>query len=197
MRINKLLIATHNPGKIAEVSKQLSKTGIDLVSLEDLNITEDYEETGVTFEENAVAKARFYHKLSGLPALADDSGLAVDALDGQPGVKTRRWPGYEASDQELLDMLLDKLKDVPLEQRIAKFRSVAAIVDEQNIWIGQGQALGRILLTPACDIEPGIPFSCLFQPDGYDKVYSQLTKEEKNSISHRGQAVSQLIKQLF
>ena len=197
MRINKLLISTQNPGKFAEISERLTTTGIDLVSLQDLNITQDYEETGTTFEENAVAKARFYHGLSGLATLADDSGLSVDALGGEPGIHSRRWPGYAASDQELLDMLMSKLKDTPLEARTAKFRTVTAIVDEQNIWLGQGQIAGIILEKPASDMEEGLPFSCVFQPEGFDKVFSQLTKQEKNSISHRGRAVEELIKQLF
>ena len=197
MRINRLLIATQNPGKFAEISDRLTQTGIDLVSLQDLNITQGYEENGTTFEENAVAKARFYHQLSGLPTLADDSGLSVDALDGEPGIHSRRWPGYAAKDQELLDMLMSKLKDTPLEARTAKFRTVAAIVDEQNIWIGQGQIAGLILKQPVCDIEEGLPFSCIFQAEGFDKVFSQLTKQEKNSISHRGRAIDELIKQLF
>ncbi len=197
MRINKLLIASQNPGKFAEISEHLAKTGIDLVSLHDLNITQDYEETGTTFEENAVAKARFYHQLSGLPTLADDSGLSVDALNGEPGIHSRRWPGYAASDQELLDMLMSKLESTPLEDRTAKFRTVTAIVDEQNMWIGQGQIAGTILEKPASEIEEGLPFSCVFQPDGYNKVFSQLTNQEKNSISHRGHAIEELIKQLF
>ena len=197
MRINKLLISTQNPGKFAEISERLTTTGIDLVSLQDLNITKDYEETGTTFEENAVAKARFYHGLSGLATLADDSGLSVDALGGEPGIHSRRWPGYAASDKELLDMLMSKLKDISLEARTAKFRTVTAIVDEQNMWLGQGQIAGIILKEPASDIEEGLPFSCVFQPDGYSKVFSQLTNQEKNSISHRGHAIEELIKQLF
>ena len=92
---------------------------------------------------------------------------------------------------------MSKLESTPLEDRTAKFRTVTAIVDEQNMWIGQGQIAGTILEKPASEIEEGLPFSCVFQPDGYNKVFSQLTNQEKNSISHRGHAIEELIKQLF
>lgn len=196
MKINKLLIATHNPGKLAEISKQLDILNIELVSLVDLNIKEDIEETGNTFEANAKQKADFYYKLSKIPTLADDGGLEIDILNGEPSVKSRRWPGYEASDQELLDILLEKLKDVPLAKRNAKFVDVIHITDGQNNISARGECQGIIGLELACPMEDGLPWSAIFYPEDYNKVFSQLSPEEKSKLSHRGRALEQIINKL-
>ncbi|RJQ33934.1 non-canonical purine NTP pyrophosphatase [Candidatus Parcubacteria bacterium] len=196
MKINKLLVGTHNPGKLTEIKKQLSSLNIEIFSLTDLGIKEDYQETGATFEENAVGKAKFYHQLSGLPTLADDAGLEIDALGGEPGVMSRRWPGYEASDQELLDLLFTKLKGVPMEKRGAKFVAISALTDGQELIVSRGECLGRIGTELACEIKPGIPWSSVFYPTGYKQVFSQLSVEEKNKISHRGRSLNNLIKEL-
>lgn len=196
MKINKLLVATHNPGKFNEIKQQLVALGIEVVSLKDLGIDQDFEETGSTFEENARGKAQFYHGLSGVPTLADDSGLEVDALDGQPGVKSRRWPGYEASDQELYDMLIQKLDGLPLEQRTAKFVATSVITDGDEEVVARGENKGTIGFELACPIEPGLPWSSVFYPEGHDIVFSQLKVTEKNKISHRGKALDKVIKKL-
>ncbi|PLX25548.1 non-canonical purine NTP pyrophosphatase [Candidatus Parcubacteria bacterium] len=196
MQINKILVGTHNPGKLTEIKNQLSPLDMEILSLDDVGITEDYEETGSTFEENALAKARFYYKLSGIPTLADDAGLQIDALDGEPGVLSRRWPGYEASDQELLDMLFAKLDGVPIEKRTARFVAISALFDGKESIISRGESLGKIGLELACEVKPGIPWSSVFYPDGYDKVFSQLSVEEKNKISHRGKSLKKLIEEL-
>ncbi len=197
MKVNKILIATHNKGKFAEIKVKLTDDlGIEVVSLSDLGITEDFEETGQTFEENAIGKAKFYYNIAKIPTLADDSGLVVDALDGEPGVKSRRWPGYEATDQELLDMLFAKLEGVPMEKRTAKFVVINALTDGQKTIVAKGEGLGVIGTELACEIKPGIPWSSVFYPQGYDKVFSQLSIEEKNKISHRGRALNNLIKEL-
>ncbi len=196
MKLNKLLIATHNLGKFSEIKKQLEPLGLELVSLTDLGIDEDMEETGDTFEENALDKARFYYNIAKIPTLADDSGLSVDALDGEPGVKSRRWPGYEASDEELLQMLLDKLKDVPEGQRTAKFVCVIALYDGKEEIITRGEKGGFITKKQMCPIKKGIPYSSVFVLKDSDKVSSALSIEEKNAVSHRGMALGKLIKKI-
>ncbi|OGY94713.1 MAG: hypothetical protein A2406_02390 [Candidatus Komeilibacteria bacterium RIFOXYC1_FULL_37_11] len=195
-KLNKLLVATHNPGKFKIIKDKLSSLNIEILSLDDLGIKEDFEETGQTYQENASGKAKFYYKLAQMPTLGDDSGLSVDALDGAPGLYSRFWPGYKGTDEELLKMLLDKLKDVPDAQRTAKFVTVLALFDGQQIYFGQGEVKGVITQEALCDLEPGLPYSAVFRPDGYDKVFSQLTLEEKRGVSHRAKAVDEIIKQL-
>src|SRR3989344_6885095 len=196
MRVDKLLIATHNPGKFAEISAKLSSLNIPLYSLKDLNISEDYEERGETFESNAVGKAKFYYQFAKIPTLADDSGLCVDALGGEPGVHSRRWDGNRGTDEEILQKLFDKLQDVPIEKRTATFVAVAALYDGQELIITKGENKGVFGLAVACPIKPGIPYSSAFYPQGYNRVASQLSIEEKNKISHRGRAIEKLIKKL-
>lgn len=198
MKINKLLIATHNPGKFKESREKLQKdlTGVEIVSLGDLGITEDYEETGETFEENAISKAKFYYDLAKIPTIADDSGLAVDALGGEPGVHSRTWPGYSASDEELLEMLLDKMKDVPEEKRTASFVTVIAFYDGRDEFITRGEEFGKIAKKSMSKMDKGLPYSAVFLPRGLNKVFSQLTIEQKNSISHRGRAITKLIEKI-
>lgn len=196
MKIDKLLIATHNIGKFKEICQAFESQDIKLFSLKDLKIITDCEETGDTFEANAILKAKFYYELSGLPTLGDDSGLMVEALQGEPGVHSRTWPGYRGGDSELLDMLLTKMANVPEGSRTAKFITVAAIFDGQEMIIGHGEVSGQIMQKPMCEIEDHLPYACVFKPDRFDKVFSQLSKEDKNKISHRGQAIKQIISQL-
>lgn len=196
LKINKLLIATHNPGKLEEMAKRLLKLGIEVVSLDDLNIGEDFEEIGTTYEDNAVGKAKFYYRLSHMPTLADDSGLSVDALDGAPGINSRSWPGYRGSDQELLGMLLDKMKDIPEAKRTAKFVSVIAVYDGKKLITARGEEPGRIAKKQVCKMDSGLPYSAVFYPRNSNKVFSQLSIDEKNAISHRGRALEEIINQL-
>ena len=175
MKINKLLIATHNPGKFAESQKLLNSAGIETTSLSDLGISKDYEETGETYEENAMAKAKFYYNLAKIPTIADDSGLSVDALDGEPGVHSRTWPGYTATDEELLEMILDKMKDIPKEKRLAQFITVIALFDGQEEFMARGEQSGIITDKAESVMDKGLPYSAVFHPMGCDKVFSQLS----------------------
>ena len=113
----KLLIATHNPAKVIEYKRYLSDLELELVSLSDLNITEEAPEDGKTFEENAVKKVKFYHKLSNLPVIGDDGGLMIDALDDAPGVKSRRWLGYRMTDEEMIQSVIERMKNIPEGKR--------------------------------------------------------------------------------
>ena len=124
-----LVIATHNQGKLEEYQLIFKKvlSGVTLISLSELGITKKAEESGKTLEANAIQKASFYSRFTKLSTLADDGGLEIDYLDGEPGVQSRRWPGYEASDEELIQMTLDKLQGVPPAKRGAQLRAVLAL----------------------------------------------------------------------
>lgn len=197
MKLNKILIATHNQGKFKESQEKLLKDlNIEIVSLSDLGITEDYEEIGETYEENAMAKAKFYYKLAKIPTIADDSGLSVDALGGEPGVHSRTWPGYTASDEELLKMLLEKMKNVPDKKRTASFVCTIAFYDGQQSVITRGEKNGMISKKQMCPIKKGLPYSSVFTLGGKEKTSSEMSVEEKNAISHRGMALEKLIKKL-
>lgn len=187
--MQKILVATHNHGKFRELMEVLHDLPFEFVSLEDESIFEDVEENGETFEANAIIKAEFFAELSGLPTIADDSGLHVDALAGELGVKTRRWgAGPNASDKEWLDYFLDRMATE--RNRKAEFVSVVAFAFNNNETLTfRGECLGQILDKPSTEIEKGIPLSSVFLPDGKDKVYSAMNKNEKNEISHRGLAI--------
>ena len=128
--MSKLLIATTNPGKLAEFKQFLADVPIEIVSLSDVSIHRKPEETGKTFEENAILKVQFYYKFSGLATIADDGGFEIDALSGAPGVNSHRWidPTRESSDEELIEYTMKRLEDVPLEKRGAQLRLVLALV---------------------------------------------------------------------
>lgn len=187
--MQKILIATHNSGKFKELMEVLEDLPFKFVSLNDEKITEDVEETGSSYEANAIIKAEFFGKMTGLPTIADDSGIHVDALQGELGVKTRRWgAGAKATDQEWLDYFLKRMSTE--ENRRAEFvTNIAFWRPDEEILTFEGQCLGHILDTPPCPLEPGIPLSSVFLPEGKDKVYSQMSTDEKNEISHRGKAI--------
>ena len=127
----KILIATKNSAKAKEISRYIGDS-FDKIFLSDFTDAPDIEETGETFLENAVLKAKKYFEWSGIPAVSDDGGLMIDTLNGEPGVLSRRWPGYEATDQELIDIALTKLKDVPQDKRTAHLRTVGVYYDGVN-----------------------------------------------------------------
>ncbi|MBN2096145.1 non-canonical purine NTP pyrophosphatase [Candidatus Peregrinibacteria bacterium] len=187
----KILIATHNFGKFKELMEVLEELPFKFASLNDEKIEEDVEENGETYEANAIIKAEFFGRLTGLPTIADDSGIHVDALEGELGVKTRRWgAGGQATDEEWLNFFLSRMQRE--ENKQAEFISVVALCrpGEETITF-RGECRGIILPTPQVDLEPGIPLSAVFLPEGKDKVFSALSKHEKNEISHRGKAIKQ------
>ncbi len=187
--MQKILIATHNFGKYKELMEVLEELPFKFASLNDEKIEEDVEETGDTFEANAIIKAEFFSRMTGLPAIADDSGIHVDALDGELGVKTRRWgAGANATDIEWLEHFLDRMANE--ENRRAEFVACVAFahVGHQTVTF-RGECVGQILDSPKTEIEHGIPLSSVFLPEGKEKVYSAMSKLEKNEISHRGLAI--------
>lgn len=191
------LIATHNMKKRDELSRILKPVGVRALLAEEAGVDlTDVEETGTTFEENAFLKAQSGCLESGMPCIADDSGLAVDALDGAPGVFSARYSGEHGNDDKNNELLLEKLKDVPMEQRTARFVSAVCCVfpDGRKITV-RGECEGKI----AFDLKGngGFGYDPLFLPEEYEgKTMAQLTPEEKDAISHRGKALRLLSKKL-
>ena len=183
-----LLVATNNRGKLREYAELLKGLPFELTTLSEQGITQEVEETGSSLEQNAVSKATTYASLSGLTTLADDSGLEVDALGGEPGPLSRRYAGENVSDKERNDYLLAKLKDVPREKRTARFRAVIAIATpEGRLSIGDGVCEGIIAF--GSKGEGGFGYDPIFYLPELDKHMAELSLEEKNRISHRAKAV--------
>lgn len=188
----KILIATKNPGKFEEIKAMLSEFPAEFVSLADCGIQDEFPENDDSFEENALGKARFYYEKSGLPTLADDSGLIVDALKNELGVKTRRWgAGEQASDEEWLEFFLKRMEKE--SNRLAHFICIAAYKNADQEKSFRGESSGFIALKIEAPIKTGIPLSSVFKPNGLEKVYAALSHEQKNTLSHRGKAFAQLL----
>ena len=194
----KFLLATTNEGKIREYRHLLGKAGVEFVTLADVGITEKPEETGETCEENAILKAKFYfEKSNGMSTLADDGGLEIDALGGEPGPRSRRWPGHEASDEELVLYALDRMKGVLLEKRIARLTAVLAVMPSaREVHTFKGMLEGRITEEPLYPIVPGYPFRSLFYEFQTGKVLAELPLEELPN-GHREQAIEKALPYLL
>jgi XTP/dITP diphosphohydrolase len=196
----KAVLASGNTGKLRELAAILAPLGYELVTQSSLGI-ETPPETGVTFAENALLKARHVARLSGLPALADDSGIEVDALGGRPGVYSARYAGEGATDLANLQKLLDELRGVPPERRSARYQCVIAFVrtvDDAMPLVAHGSWEGRILTQPRGT--GGFGYDPIFlpagQPAGLEASAAELSAEEKNARSHRGEAIRALARLL-
>lgn len=194
--MKKLLIATHNVGKLQEIKDFLSDLDVEIVSLSDLGITEDVEEDGTTYEENSRKKALFYTRLTGLPTISDDGGLEIEALGGQPGIKSRRWLGHVASDDELIEHLKKVSKDLPDENRRAKFATVVSLATPSGeVFSQRGEISGEIAKTPLVNRSEGLPYRSFFYIPNLKKFYfeTEMSEDEKIEYSHRRKAVISLI----
>jgi XTP/dITP diphosphohydrolase len=192
----RLVLATGNRGKVEELRRLLSPTGIDVVSQDRFSVP-PVEEDGVTFLENALKKARAAASASGLPALADDSGLAVAALGGAPGVRSARFAGEDAGDAANNRRLLADLAGLPDDQRRAAFHCVLVLIQEPDDpvpLVCHGRWPGRIAREPAG--RGGFGYDPLFLPDDCDRTAAQLPAEEKALRSHRGRALARLLAEL-
>lgn len=195
MEKDKLLLATNNKAKLKEYTRLLQGIPYRIISLKDANINEYVEETGTSFKDNAVLKAKRYAELSGLITMADDSGLEVDALGGEPGVRSARYAGEGASDKERIDFLLNKLVNVPWEKRQAKFRCVIAIAyPNGKMQICQGQCRGVLTFKPLG--HNGFGYDPIFYLPNLHRTMAELSFEEKNAISHRGKAAEKARRRL-
>jgi XTP/dITP diphosphohydrolase len=193
--VPKLLLATNNPAKAREYKSLLKDAGYELVTPSEVGINLSVAETGSTLRENARLKATALAAKSGLLTLADDSGLFVDALNGQPGVLSARYAGAQATDRERLDYLLGKLKDVPGEKRTAQFRCVIAITTPGGrVVFYQGHCSGFISLTPSG--EGGFGYDPVFYLPRLDRTMAELPPAVKDSLSHRSQAAGKAVKAL-
>jgi len=182
-----LLIATHNPGKLREYRQLLRDLPLEITDLDAEGITEEIPETGKTFAENAIQKATAYARISGLWTWADDSGLEVDALNGEPGVRSARFGGPGASDEDRYRLLLQRMAHVPPGQRSARFRCVIAIATpDGRVEVAEGRCEGEIALAPRG--AHGFGYDPVFYLPEWGKTMADLSPEEKNRISHRARA---------
>jgi XTP/dITP diphosphohydrolase len=187
-RSTRVVVATRNKGKLREIVPLLAGTGLELRTIDELTPDAELREDGVTFEENALAKARQAAAATGLPAIADDSGLEVDALDGAPGVWSARYAGPGADDARNNDKLLAALGDVPAARRGARFRCVAVFVDPARgiEIVRDGACAGEILGAPRGS--DGFGYDPLFLLPALGRTMAELPLEEKNRLSHRAAA---------
>src|SRR3989344_848438 len=205
----KLLIATHNQAKLNELKlglENLKKLGIKIVSLNDLNIKDKPLETGKTFQENAEIKARFYGDLTKLPTIADDGGLVIPYLNNGPGVKSRRWLGYEAKDEELINYTLVHLKGVKISDRTAYLETCICFYlpvssnpqgsrnPEGSVIICEQEKIkGFIAAKPSPRRIDGYPYRALLIIDKFNKYYDDLSEKEHVQVNHRLKALERLV----
>lgn len=193
--MKKLLIATKNPGKIAEIKSFLKDLPFETVSLKDVGIKDDVEETGKTYTENSLLKALFYAKKSKLPVISDDGGLEIEALGGAPGIKSRRWLGYEATDQELIEYMKKITRNLPENNRTAYFKTVITFALPNGKYFQQkGEVKGQIAKKPFLKLLEGYPYRSFFFLPQINKFYheSQLSKAEERVYNHRYKAIKKL-----
>ena len=184
-----LLLGTRNPGKVREIESILADSGWSFSSLQAFRTVDTPAETGTTYAENAILKARFYALATGMCALADDSGLEVEALDGAPGVYSARYAGENASDADRRALLLSELSRVSDMNHRARFVAVVAISDDDGsvLNVSEGICEGEIISSPRGD--GGFGYDPLFVPDGFNQTFAELTDDVKNIISHRAHAL--------
>lgn len=187
--MTRLIVATNNKGKLKEFCRILTPLGIEVVSPSDLGIVFEVEETGQTFAENARIKAQALHEMTGLPAIADDSGLCVDYLNGRPGVYSARYMGEDTPHSQKIIGLLKELDGVPANQRSARFvAAICCIIDSDTVLECEGICEGHIAFAPKGD--GGFGFDPVFLMG--EKTFAELSPDEKDSNSHRGKALCKM-----
>lgn len=193
--MTKFIIASNNQNKVKELDRILNPLGVTAVTAKSEGISlGDVEETGTTFAENAEIKARAAFERTGLPAIADDSGLSVDALDGAPGVYSARYAGENATDADRIAKLLENMKDIPEDKRTAHFNcSICCIIDENTVIKAEGKCFGVIGYEPKGS--NGFGYDPVFLTDG-GRSFAELSSEEKDKLSHRGKALRELSQKL-
>lgn len=191
--MEKIVFATANEGKVKEIKEILKDFPIEVVSMKEMGITADIEEDGTTFEDNSLIKARALSKLTGLPALADDSGLEVDYLNGEPGIYSARYLGRDTDYDYKNNYIIDKLSDAKDKERSARFVCVISLVlPDGREFVERGVVEGLIGYEQKG--ENGFGYDPIFYLPEYGKTSAELSSEEKNKISHRGKALSAMKK---
>lgn len=193
--MQKILIATTNKGKLREISGFLSDLPVELLSLNDVGIMDDVEETGKTYEENSKIKALFYAKKSGLPAIADDGGLEIVALGGAPGVKSRRWLGHDSTEEDIINQMIKVAKELTNDNRKAFFKTVISLaLPNGKVWSVTGEIEGIIAEKPYLKLSKGYPYRSFFYLPKLKKYYheQELSKEEQKLYNHRYKAINKL-----
>lgn len=188
----KIIAATHNKGKLTEFNDIVKDFGLELVSWDDAGLGDlEIEETGTTCEENSFIKADTICRMKGIAAIADDTGLFVDALGGEPGIYSARYAGEDCSEKDNRVKLLKKLEGVPYEKRTATFVSVITVVypDGRRL-VARGECPGHIALAEAGD--RGFGYDSIFVPEGQEKTFAELPLAYKDEVSHRARAMKQL-----
>jgi XTP/dITP diphosphohydrolase len=192
----RILLASRNRKKLEELRRILAPAlpGVEVVGLDDVEPYDEVPESGATFAENAVIKAREGHRHTGLPTVADDSGLAVEALNGMPGVFSARWAGRHGDDEANLRLVLDQVSDVPDERLGAAFVCSVAYVDDGAEILTNGRMPGRLVRAERGT--NGFGYDPIFVPDGHTRTSAELSVDEKDAISHRGQSLRALAAEL-
>ncbi|MEX0940298.1 MAG: RdgB/HAM1 family non-canonical purine NTP pyrophosphatase [Candidatus Babeliales bacterium] len=190
---NKLLIATHNQAKFEQIRDYLRDIPYELISLSDIGITYDVEETGKTFVENALLKAQIYAQMSSLLTLADDSGLQIDALNGEPGIYSARYAGPNKTNEEKMQFILDKMQNIPIDKRQAQFVSCMVLAwPNGKVKIYEGQSMGLISMEPRGKSRYGFPYYRIYILDRYGKTIAELEEQQIPYESHRQQSLRQV-----
>jgi XTP/dITP diphosphohydrolase len=192
--MNDIVFATNNSHKLEEL-RQIVGEKLNILSLNDIGCHDDIPENEPTLQGNAIAKARWVKDRYGYNCFADDTGLEVDALNGEPGVYSARYAGPEHDSQANMKLLLKNLAEVPMEQRTAHFTTVIALIIDDETYLFEGRVDGHILTAP--DGDGGFGYDPIFQPEGWKKSFAQATSQEKNAISHRGRATRALLNYLM
>lgn len=191
-----LVVATRNPGKVREYAELLEGYNFNLLSLDDVGVEIEVEETGTTFSENALLKVFGYSDASGMLTIADDSGLEIDALGGAPGVYSARYGGEGLTDAQRYRKVLSEMKDVPLIDRTARFRCVLAVVRPgDTVYTAEGTLEGHIAFESKGS--NGFGYDPIFHVDGFRMTLAQLDPSRKNRISHRAKAIEELLPTLL
>lgn len=184
-----IILSTRNRSKIEQIKASFVGLDIIVLSLDEAGIQGEPIEDGTTLEENALKKAFFAREHSKKWAIADDTGFFIDALNGEPGVHAARWAGEGLKIEDIMNFTLQKIENVPPENRTAIFMTVAAVVSpDGEQWFFEGSVRGKILTEPRTACQPNMPYSAIFVPDGQEKVWAEMSVEEENAISHRGKA---------
>lgn len=193
----KILLATTNPGKLREMTRAFEGSPFEIVSLRDFPNIKSVEETGETFEENAILKAKGYFAQTGIPCIADDGGLIVDHLGGAPGAQSRRWLGENISDEELAKAITERLEGVPCEKRTAKLGGFLVFWNGKVLLTYENYIEGFITNKPVGVIEKGFPYRAILYIPMFKKLYADLTDEEHHQVNFRRKSLEILKRDLL